>query len=75
MSVIEKINKLRDEAAIYLEKNNISGDTMVECDLIAGSMKLHDIMVGFLMSRKSDKSVYLKVNHQMTRTVVRNTAK
>ena len=48
----DRIELLKDKAAIYLEEIGISGDMMVPCDLSEnkgwGSMYLHDIIAGFV---------------------------
>jgi len=43
-------NTLESKAAIFLEENGISGDTMVQCDASEhkGWVDLHDIMADFV---------------------------
>ena len=46
----DRMKELKTKAAIYLEECEISGDTMVECDMseYGETMYLHDIMGGFI---------------------------
>ena len=67
---------LEDKAAMYLEENNISGDTMVLFDHNikdippGGAMYLYDLMVGFIKKvKKNDK---VKDNYQVLIEAVRD---